>query len=194
MNGFDRQAAEQAIGALNLARSNGELAARWLALWQGNALPPREAFRPANFKAFLPTVVLLNVVPGESVIVRLAGTRYMHILGHDVTGMDWIAAASSAHRATRLDVYSRVARGAILYSHRRLRLTEGEDYICEEIVLPFAPDAQGVVPVLAHANVPMDRYLKIKAIAQTMGEPEDFKLVPLVPAARDATTEASKVA
>ncbi len=179
MIGFDKQAAEQAIEALHLARSNSELAARWLALWQGNALPPRAAFRPANFKIFLPTVVLFNVVPGESVTVRLAGTRYAHILGREVTGMDWLAAATEAHRAARRDAYSRVARGAILFSHRLLHTTDGEDYVCEEIVLPFAPDAQGVTPVLAHANVPMDRYMKIETGAQSMGEPVDFKLVPL---------------
>ena len=183
MIGFDKQAAEHAIEALDLARSNGELATRWLALWQGNMLPPREAFRPANFKTFLPTIVLFNVVPGESVTVRLAGTRYAHILGREVTGMDWLAAATEAHRATRLDVYSRVARGAILFSHRLLHSTDGEDYVCEEILLPFAPDAHGVTPILAHANLPVDRHLKIEAAGQSMGEPLDFKLVPLVPVA-----------
>lgn len=186
MSGFDRQAAERAIEALHLAPSNGELAARWLALWQGGALPPREAFRPAHFKTFLPTVILLNIVPDVSVTVRLAGTRYAHILGQEVTGMDWLAAASQDHRATRLAVYSKVARGAILFSHRRLHTTDGEDYISEEIVLPFAPDAHGVTPVLAHANVPVDRYMKIKAAAQAMSEPVDYKLVPLVPAVEAA--------
>ncbi|MEJ0026699.1 MAG: PAS domain-containing protein [Rhizomicrobium sp.] len=179
MNGFDRQAAERTIGALHLARSNDGLAARWLALWQGDALPPRAAFRPAHFKSFLPTIVLFNVVAGESVTVRLAGTRYAHILGQEMTGMDWVAAAPPGHRATRLGLYSQIARGAILVGHRRLATTDGEDYVCEEIVLPFAPDANGVTPVLAHAHLPVDRYLKIKSVAQTLGEPLDYAVIAL---------------
>jgi len=194
VNGFDRQAAERTIEALHLARSNGELAARWLGLWQGNALPPRESFRPANFKNFLPTVVLLNVVPDVSVTVRLAGTRYAHILGREMTGMDWIAAAPERHRATRLEGLSRIARGAILLGHRRLATTDGDDYICEEIILPFAPDAHGVTPVLAHADIPTDRYLKIKSVAQAVGEPMDYMVVPLEPAAEEQSSRVANVA
>ncbi|MEI9988795.1 MAG: PAS domain-containing protein [Rhizomicrobium sp.] len=179
MNGFDRHAAERTIEALHLARSNGELAARWLGLWRSDALPRRDAFRPSNFKTFLPTIVLFNVVPDQSVTVRLAGTRYAHILGREMTGADWIAAAPPSYRATRLGVYSKIARGAILVGHRRLATTEGEDYLCEEIVLPFAPDAQGVTPVLAHAHLPVDRYLKIKSVAQALGEPVDYAVIEL---------------
>jgi len=191
VNGFDKHAAERTIEALHLARSNGELAARWLGLWHGDALPPRESFRPANFKTFLPTVVLFNVVPDTSVTVRLAGTRYAHILGEEMTGMDWIAAAPEGYRATRLGLYSKIARGAILVGHRRLATTEGEDYICEEIVLPFAPDAHGIVPVLAHAHLPVDRYLKIKSVAQAVGEPIDYAVIALEPAS-DAAGQAGE--
>jgi hypothetical protein len=194
MGGFDKQTAERAIDALHLTRSNGELAARWLDLWQGNALPPRDAFRPANFKAFLPTIVLFNVAPDESVTVRLAGTRYAQVLGEDVTGIDWIAAAPQSHRATRLDIYSKIARGALLVGHRRLATTDGEDYLCEEIALPFAADAQGIAPVLAHANLPVDRYLKIKSVTQAVGEPADFTLVPLTPVDEDSAETAAQVA
>lgn len=179
MSGFDKAAAERAIEALQLERSNGELAMRWLALWQGNALPPRESFRPANFKAFLPTVGLFNVVPDVGVTVRLSGTRFAHILGQDMTGEDWIAAAPQSHRAARLKIYSEIARGAILIDHRRLATTEGKDYVSEVMVLPFAPDAHGVSPVLMHANLPADRYLKLKSMSQAMAEPENFRLVPL---------------
>ncbi len=192
MNGFDKQAAERAIGALHLTHSNGEVAARWLGLWRGDALPVRESFRPANFKTFLPTVVLFNVVPGESVTVRLAGTRYAHMLGREMTGEDWVAAAPPQYRATRLGLYSQVARGAILFGHRRLATTDGADYLCEEIVLPFAPDAQGVTPVLAHANLPVDRYLKIKSVTQAMGEPVDYAVVALEPV--EHTSDVANVA
>ncbi len=191
MDGFDRQATERAIDALHLARSNGEVAARWLGLWRGDALPPRAAFRPTGFKSFLSTIVLFNVVPDESVTVRLAGTRYAHILGEEMTGMDWIAAAPQRHRATRLDLYSRIARGAILLGHRRLVTMAGEDHVCEEIVLPFAPDAQGVTPVLAHVHLPVDHYLKIKSVPQALGEPVDYALVTLEKAA-DAAGQAAE--
>lgn len=176
---FDRAAAERAIEALNLTRSNGEMALRWLHLWEDGRLPTRQRFHPVNFKAFLPTIVLFNVVPNASVTIRLAGTRYAHLLGREMTGMDWIAAAPEAHRATRLRNFSAVAEGAIVVDHRRLASEIGEDYVAEEILLPFAPDADGVVPVLAHVNLPLDRYLKIKSAVQTIGEPMDWAVVAL---------------
>jgi len=180
VNFFDKQVAERAIDALHLERSNRELAARWLELWQGNALPPREAFRPANFKPFLSTIALFNVVPDESVTIRLAGTRFSHILGREITGLDWIAAAAEEHRAARLKIFSDIARGAILVDYRRFATVDGEDYVSEEMALPFAPDAHGITQVLAHANIPIDRYLRIKSVAQAVGGQADFKLVPLI--------------
>ena len=192
MNGFDKQAAEQAIDALRLARANGELAARWFALWQDDALPPRARFRPVNFKRFLPNIALFSVVPDRRVTVRLAGTRFAHVLGQDVTGMDWIAAAPEQYRPRRLAVLSQIARGAILIDNRRFATTDGEDYVSEEILLPFAPDANGVVPVLAHADLPVDRFVKVKSLIQVFGEPEDVRVVTLRRV--EETPEVAKVA
>ncbi|HEY0106219.1 MAG TPA: PAS domain-containing protein [Rhizomicrobium sp.] len=186
MTTFDKHAAEADIAALHLEYSNAALAAYWLALWQGGRLPPRAAFNPAMLKSFLPGIVLFNVVAGESVTVRLAGTRIAHILRQELTGVDWIAAAPPGHRATRLDVYTRIARGAMLAGHRRLATTDGEDYLCEEIVLPFAPDANGITPVLAHAHLPSRRFVKIKSVEQAVGQPVDYRLVALKPAGEAA--------
>ncbi|HEX2591221.1 MAG TPA: PAS domain-containing protein [Rhizomicrobium sp.] len=183
---FDRHGADETIESLGLEGTNLMLARYWLSLWNGDSLPARSALSPARIKEHLPSIIMFNVVPNESVIVRLAGTRYRHILGAELTGKDWIAAASERHRPARLGLFTTVVQGAILLSHRLLSMSVGEDTICEEIVLPFTPEANGVVPVLAHVNLPARDFLKIKSMAQAIADPIDFRIVPLPALARAA--------
>ncbi len=176
---LDRLAAAKIVAALDLETENRALAEHWLSLWQGDALPQRSAFHPAQLKRYLPNILMFNVVPDTSVTVRLAGTRYNHILGAELTGKDWIAAAPEHHRPVRLNLFSTIARGAVMIDHRRVAMSVGDDILVEEILLPFAAEASGVYPVLVHVNLKATQYLKVKSIKQALGDPVDFKLVPL---------------
>jgi hypothetical protein len=179
MHAPNKRAAEDAVAQLDLEASNAALASHWLSLWPGDGLPPRAAFRPAALKPYLPSILLFDVVPDESVTVRLAGTGYRYILGAELTGQDWIAAAPPSHRAMRRGLFSTVARGAIVMAHRRIAMTTGEDFVSEEILLPFAREASGAHPVLVHVNFRPRQFLEIRSIAQVTGDPLDWKMLPL---------------
>jgi hypothetical protein len=179
MRALTKHAAEDAVAQLELEASNAELAGHWLSLWQGDDLPQRAAFRPAALKPYLPSILLFDVVPDESVTVRLAGTGYRYILGAELTGRDWIAAAPQSHRAMRLGLFSTVARGSVVMAHRRIAMTTGEDYLSEEILLPFAREANGAHPVLVHVNFRPRQFLEIRSLKQVTGDPLDWKMLPL---------------
>ncbi len=176
---FDKSAAERIVSQLDLEASNRELAQYWLSLWRGGELPSRSAFNPVKMRAFLTNILMFNVIPDVSITVRLAGTGYRHILGRELTGEDWIAAAPEAHKAVRLHLFSALARGAVLVAHRHIEMTVGEDYISEEILLPFARESSGAYPVLVHVNWKPNQFLKIKSVREVIGDPLDYKLVPL---------------
>ena len=182
MKHFNKRAAAQLLARLNIQDVSRELVEHWLSLWQGDALPPRAAFNPSRFKAYLPSIILFNVVPDVSVHVRLAGTRYQHFLGTELTGRDWIAAAPDSYKPVRLKAFSDVARGAVVLDHRLLAMDLGANVVAEEIVLPFAPDPDGVSQVMAHVNVTMDQFLKIASVQQALGDPIDLTMI-LLPAA-----------
>ena len=173
-----RSAVERIVAGLNLEESNRVLAEHWLSLWDGNALPPRARFNPAKLKSYLPSILMFDVVPDRSVKVRLAGTGYRYVLERDPTGEDWIAAAPQSHRDTRLRSFSAIARGAVLVAHRRVAMLHDGQHVSEEILLPFAPDAHGVVTVLGRVNFKADEFRHIRSAPQILGDPLDVILVP----------------
>jgi hypothetical protein len=178
MRSFSKAAVEKVIAGLNLEESNRLFAAHWLSLWDGDALPPSARFSPAKLKAFLPGLLKFEVVPDTRVIVRLAGTGYSYVLKKDPTGSDWIAAAPEHHRATRLKVFSTIARGAVLVAHRRIAMLHGEEFISEEIFLPFAPEANGAAAVLGRVNFGPGEFRRVRSVEQVTGDPLDHVLVP----------------
>src|SRR3569832_2333028 len=95
MTGLSRRVAADSLAALPLDAAHRALVEHWLSLWQGDALPPRAALNPARMKAYLPNMMLFNVVPDVSVHVRLAGTHFTHILGVDLTGVVWFVVVGS---------------------------------------------------------------------------------------------------
>ena len=183
---FSRVGVEDLVSRLALEERNREFVNHWISLWKGNTLPPWANFSPAKMKPFLSNILLFEVVPDHRVTVRLAGTGYRYILKTDPTGKDWIDAAPESHRATRLKTFSAVARGAILIAHRRIAMLSGVDHISEEVLLPFALEPSGYVPVLVHVNFRPEQFAKVKSIAQVTGDPLDYELIPLptVPATR----------
>ncbi|HEY4112767.1 MAG TPA: PAS domain-containing protein [Rhizomicrobium sp.] len=180
MSSFSHAAVREIIGGLDLEESNRQFAEHWLSLWEGDELPPSSRFNPAQLKAFLPGILKFEVVPDARVTVRLAGTGYRFVLQKDPTGADWIEAAPQSHRAQRLRIFSTVARGAVLVAHRRIAMLGGDDFISEEVLLPFAPDATGAVAVLARVNFKADQFARIRSMVQVTGDPLDHKLVPFL--------------
>jgi len=75
-------------------------------------------------------------------------------------------------------VFSTIARGAVLVAHRRVAMLHGDEFISEEVLLPFAPDAHGAVTVLGRVNFTPGHFVRVRSIAQVTGDPLDHTLVP----------------
>jgi len=174
-----RRVAERVVAELDVDAMNRSLAEYWLSLWRDDALPARASLKPAELKSYLPNLMLLDTRPGKGVTIRLAGTYIEHFLKTDLTGKDWIAMAPQAFRAERLQALSAIARGAVCIGHRRVPLTFDQHYICEEILLPFAEEAGGNCPVLAHVSGTSPDLVEIGSAEAALGRPLDFKLIPL---------------
>jgi len=103
----------------------------------------------------------------------------MHIFGLPSAGVaDWIAAADENDRAARQERFDRIAHGALALETLRLPMDDGEDYGAQTLLLPFAPDADGVTAVMAHAHLRLDRYLKIAPLTPA-AEPAQVEFVAL---------------
>lgn len=71
------------------ARAHEELFAYWASLRQSGRLPGRRDIDPEGFKRLLPTVSLIDVLPGEGrrdYRLRLAGTGLYTVYGREITG------------------------------------------------------------------------------------------------------------
>ncbi len=176
---FSKQEAEKQIAVLAMSDANLRLARYWLSLWPGDALPRRAALNPAKLKHHLPNLLLFDVVPDTSVTIRLAGTQIVRSIRMELTGRDWVELAPPDYRAERLRVFSSLARGAIGFGHRRIPLTHGEHYISEEILLPFAPEADGMSPVMCHMDGNAQPHVEISPVREAFGSPVDFSVYPL---------------
>ena len=179
MGAFNKSAVTRIISDLKLFGGNQAMAEHWLSLWQGDALASRTAFSPHGLEAYLPNLLLFDIVPDRKVTVRLAGTRYRRLLGRELQGIDWIADAPQSHRATRLHNLSSVARGAILVARRRSTMRIGGENFNEEIVLPFAAGPDGVTAVLAHVIWPFDSLVTPESIVEIDPATPNFKLISL---------------
>jgi len=179
MTSFSKREAERALAELDMTAANRALCDHWLSLWPGDALPPRAAIAPARLKPYLPNIMLMDTVPDRSVTIRLAGTRIVSSLKTELTGQDWVALAPKSYRAKRLRNYSAVARGAVVVGHRRVPLTFEQYNVCEEILLPFAPDQNGIYPVLVHLDWKPLAYTEVESVPDALGAPTDTKIITL---------------
>lgn len=68
------------------ARAHEELFAYWASLRQAGRLPGRADIRPEDLKRLLPTVSLIDVLPGGDYRLRLAGTGLYSVYGREITG------------------------------------------------------------------------------------------------------------
>ena len=174
-----RSAAEAAIAELGLKVANQSFANYWLTLWRDDQLPERSQFNPGKIRGLLPFLLMFDVIPDESVTVRLAGTGFRKLLGEDITGRDWLSLTRTHHRPTRLRNLSAVARGAVLGAHRRLSMVTGDERINEEIVLPFACEESGMCQLVAHAEWRLDRLISVSDVKSIEDDTQDFRLLPI---------------
>lgn len=184
---FDRCSASRIISDLGLASSNRKVAEHWLSLWRGDVLPARVSFSPSALKPFLRNLILFDVVPDRSVIVRLAGTTFRFVLDMELTGEDWIAFAPPEYRAERLRIFSDIAGGAIGRGVRSIELKSGKTQSCEEIILPFGADGDSpALSVLCHVDWIQDGgFMGVASREQALGAALAFEtiLLPLRKAA-----------
>jgi hypothetical protein len=68
------------------ARAHEELFAYWASLRKAGRLPGRADIRPEDLKRLLPTVSLIDVLPGGDYRLRLAGTGLYSVYGREITG------------------------------------------------------------------------------------------------------------
>lgn len=68
------------------ARAHEELFAYWASLRKSGRLPGRADIRPEDLKRLLPTVSLIDVLPGGDYRLRLAGTGLYSVYGREITG------------------------------------------------------------------------------------------------------------
>jgi hypothetical protein len=178
---FDRGAALRIVSDLELAPSNRKFIEYWLSLWSGNALPERNAIKPADLKPLLSNLIMFDVVPSKSVTVRLAGTNFNFTLGTELTGEDWIAAAPPDYRGERLRVFTDIASGAIGRGLRRIDMKSGESETSEEVLLPFRAEADGSAQlVVCHVDWrPVQEFARIASREQAYGEPLAFETIQL---------------
>jgi hypothetical protein len=178
---FDKAHAMQAISGLGLQPTNAAIAAHWLSVWNGGALPRRSALSPARMKQYLPRLMLFEVRPGRSVTVKLAGTLFKRMLGVELTGVDWLAAAPDDYREERLQSFDEVAAGALYVGHRELEMTFGPPVRSQELLLPFLPDTPDAAhTVLCHVDWPGDGPVnQVKMTPATTGRPFDITTVIL---------------
>jgi hypothetical protein len=150
---WNRQTAEQALGALGFNAKNRALAQYWLSLWDGDTPPARGAINPARMKDMLPGIAIFGCRPNEGVHCRLAGSAIVMGLGVDVTGRDLIAMTPPEFQKPRLERASRVALGAVSRRHQRFLTRTGDAVLVEDIQLPLSGVAEdGSRAILYHAD------------------------------------------
>jgi hypothetical protein len=161
-----KAAAEDAIERFSLGAANRLLAGHWLSLWQGDDLPHYEQFNLAGFGPFIPNMLLFDVLPERRVTVRKAGSDVCTVLHRNLEGVDWVTLASLRYRNMFMRNFAAVAGGAAMRGRRILTMTDGSSRIDEELVLPFAPRADGICPVLGYVDWKMDRHLTLTSISE----------------------------
>jgi hypothetical protein len=133
-----------------LGRSNRRIVDCWLAQWRSDALPEWTTFSIEPVQELKPGIVVFKLYPDGRLICISCGEHIRRLAGLDLTGKDWVALALPEQRAGRLAAYRNVAGGAVAHSLRYGEHASGEVHYIQEILLPFAETAEGVVPVMAH--------------------------------------------
>jgi hypothetical protein len=179
---LDKAAAQRCFDAEPPGPNGLRVANYWLSLWRGDALPLRADFRPRDIADQLPSIGIFDVIPDKSVRCRLFGSHLTKGIGRDLTGEDWLAMTPEPLRATRLERYSIIARGAIGRGLRAGARESGEEQFSEEMMLPFAEVApDGTRQVLIHIAWRQSAYDPTLTTMEHSGKLSvEFRLTPLL--------------
>ncbi len=146
-------AVSQRLTALGLSSVNRRLTDYWLSLRRQGALPAFSALDLAVLSGELRYCSLVEVTPGKSLRIRIAGLVLRLALGDDVAGKDLLALTPAPQRAQRLTRYSAVATGAIGVGRRNVSRPHGGALQIEGMMLPFSDVGAGDMRlVLVHPD------------------------------------------
>lgn len=137
-----------------------EPAARLLDYWdrlRGDRLmPQRSGLDPAELKAILPYLTILEVRARDTLIYRLAGTAIRDMVGTELTNrnlLDFTPSTSRAVRSWRHWTIATLPCGA--FYHLPLTYSGGAVNMHEGLLLPMAPDRAGSPPLLLGVLTPI---------------------------------------
>lgn len=134
---FSQEDTRRILSNCTLAPRTARIAEYWLSLWDADGYPARASISPSQIKPLLPGVVIFRVVPGRSVMVRMAGTHLYKLLNFELTGADWLAITPRKDRDARLAIFSNVAQGGMALG-RWAFPQEGRCAVrCEKLLLPL---------------------------------------------------------
>ncbi len=136
-----------------LARASApvrRLYAYWKSKCQGDRLPPRAAFDPADVRDLLAYVCLVDVVPdARRYVYRLVGTYDVRVRGHDPTGKSVAEGFLGPSLDNVLGCYDTVVRTHRPHLDDEKYVTPGGRYVDDETrFLPFAEDGVTVNKIL----------------------------------------------
>lgn len=104
------------------------------------AVMPRAAFNPAEAKALLPRLFILELHSPRNIRIRLCGTCLSDRVGRDLTGLNWLDLIAPEHRAARALAHGemmqrRIALRAVL----RCPSNMDDEMVMELLTLPMTP-------------------------------------------------------
>ncbi len=177
---MDTGVVSQRLKTLGLSPVNRRLADYWLSLCNEGAPPFFAALQLTELAQLLRYCTLVEVRPGRSLHVRIAGLVLRLAISEDVVGKDYLALTPAPQRAQRLARYSAVAIGAIGVTRRRVLRRQGEAVQIEGLMLPFADiGADDVRRVLVHTDwrPEGEEWLGVDA-TYVLTLVDEFRLVP----------------
>lgn len=97
---------EQCEALLREAPNRLALLRAWLG-WRGQGVLPALAdVRPEDIGRALSCMIVLEVEARDRIMIRLAGTQFLDVLGREITGENFVDLAPPAQRETRMEHYS----------------------------------------------------------------------------------------
>ena len=136
--GMDTGAVSRRLKALGVSPANQWMADYWLSRCRAGVPPLYSSLDLCELSDVLRYCSLIEVTPGKSLRIRIAGMALRLVLGDDVAGKDFLALTPAPQRAQRLTRYSAVATGAIGVGRRKVLRPDGGMAPIESVILPLA--------------------------------------------------------
>lgn len=116
------------------------LADHYLARRGDAAVMPRAVFDPAEIKALLPRLYMLELHSPQDIRVRLCGTCLSDRVGRELTGLNWLDLIAPEHRAARALAYGQMMqRRTALRAVLRYPSNMDDEMVLELLTLPMTP-------------------------------------------------------